>query len=182
MTPLLILAVAANVVVTDAEETRIVRSIEERVKVVGAKISNVEIRQMAIDILEAHEMWNVPEALIQAVIENECHYQCDDVGQHHDYGCMQVKRITAREVARLIQIPAKRIYRRLKTDNINIGTAYLFMLHKRFKTWPRALSAYNKGPRGFIDDDEKVSRYARRVLRRYRRIKRLLRNVPKRRS
>lgn len=145
-----------------------------RAAAVGVELPPQDVTAIAEAVQEASDTWDVPPGLVLAVIENESRYRSNSIGCNHDFGLMQVRPPTAREVVARMGVHP-RPYRYLKRIHYNVfvGTAYLRLLKNKFRSWRRALTAYNRGPSAFLRD-RKHNHYAGRVLRRWRRIRRLV--------
>ena len=93
--------------------------------------------------------YQIPQALIYAIIRQESGFRDDVVSSAGAQGLMQVMPATARAVSKTGKIAysdKKELFSSQK--NINIGTAYLQQLGKRFSQHPLLMvAAYNAGPR-----------------------------------
>lgn len=99
------------------------------------------------EVEEASKKWDVPPALIFAVIRQESAFNVRARSQADAFGLMQLIPSTARQTARRFKIPYRNfrdLYRARK--NILLGTAHLKSLLKRYdNNFISSLSAYNAG-------------------------------------
>ena len=96
--------------------------------------------------------YQIPKALIYAIIRQESAFSDDVVSSAGAHGLMQLMPATAKSIAKERKIAysdKKQLFSSNK--NINLGTAYLQQLHKRFKNHPLlVVAAYNAGPRQVV--------------------------------
>lgn len=101
----------------------------------------------AKEVGEAGQKYNVPLALIFAIIRQESAFNVRARSPADAFGLMQIIPSTARQTARKFQIPYRNfrdLYRPKK--NILLGTAYLQSLLKRYNNnFIFAVAAYNAG-------------------------------------
>ncbi len=92
--------------------------------------------------------YNVPEALIYAIIRQESAFRADVISPAGAHGLMQLMPATAKQVARREHITYKDHQALFSSDtNINLGVAYLNHLATRFDRNPLLMvAAYNAGP------------------------------------
>lgn len=150
-------------------------SIEEMAEVVqvrtslhGRMLEHQEAMQLSAKVSEASSAYGVPPALVLAVIEVESSWNRKAVSSANCLGLMQVHPNTAAEVVAAYGLPKA-------TDNVVIGTAYLSSMFGMFRRWDHALMAFNKGPGKFREQKLEVGMYARKVLKRYRMLSKMLR-------
>jgi soluble lytic murein transglycosylase-like protein len=117
-------------------------------------------------VKESAARFQVPEAMIWAVIKVESNGDYGAVSEKACVGLMQVNPKTAPSLAKEIGMGWYHLGR--IEHNITLGTYYLKSLRDRYGTWMAALTAYNKGPGNFTRDGFKTSGYARKVMARYR--------------
>ncbi|MBI4818343.1 MAG: lytic transglycosylase domain-containing protein [Deltaproteobacteria bacterium] len=96
-------------------------------------------------ILEAARTYDVPPALIDAVIRTESGYRPGAVSRTGARGLMQLMPGTAREMGVEDSFDPK--------QNIFGGTKYLKKMLDKFGTFPLAIAAYNAGPGAVIKHD-----------------------------
>lgn len=113
--------------------------------------------------------------MLISVIEVESGFRVKKRGSHGEIGLMQLKPSTAAWIAKKNGLP----WNGPKTledpvANIQIGTAFLFLLRKNFPTQKQLyLSAYNMGGghlRRAMRNQRVPMEYSSRVMRRYRRL------------
>ncbi|MDX2346629.1 MAG: transglycosylase SLT domain-containing protein [Legionella sp.] len=92
--------------------------------------------------------YDIPEALIYAVIRQESAFRQDVISPVGAHGLMQIMPKTAQHIARKKHIPYKNTKALFIPDkNIELGTAYLNHLATRFQYNPLLMvAAYNAGP------------------------------------
>lgn len=103
--------------------------------------------------------YDLPPALLKAVIKVESDFDPRVVSESGAMGLMQLKPATAREMG--VTNPF------LPRENIEGGARYLKRLLKKFKgNLPRALGAYFVGPNAILqkEGDVRVKAYVNRVL------------------
>lgn len=97
--------------------------------------------------------YEIPEAFIYAIIRQESGFREDVVSSAGARGLMQLLPSTAKFIAKTAKIPyyhQDQLF--LWPNNINIGTAYLSTLAKRFSHHPILMAAaYNAGPRQVVN-------------------------------
>lgn len=93
--------------------------------------------------------YDVPAALVYAIIRQESAFQTDIASPVGAQGLMQLMPTTAKSIAKQTNIPYVDAKQLAQSDtNIRIGTAYLQQLSKRFHQHPLLMAAaYNAGPR-----------------------------------
>lgn len=100
------------------------------------------------EVIETAKHFQIPEALIYAIIRQESGFREDVVSSAGAQGLMQLMPSTAQKVAKEQKIPynnRNQLFSCVK--NITIGTAYLQQLDKRFHHHPILMAAaYNAGP------------------------------------
>lgn len=96
--------------------------------------------------------YQLPAELIYAIIRQESEFREDAVSSAGAHGLMQLMPLTAKIVSKIEKIPyhdKNQLFTSQK--NINIGTAYLKQLAKRFKNHPTLMiAAYNAGPKQVV--------------------------------
>ena len=96
--------------------------------------------------------YRIPQEFIYAIIRQESTFRDDVISPAGAHGLMQVMPATAQAVAKQQNIPyidKRQLF--LAQKNINIGTAYLQQLAKRFDRHPVLMAAaYNAGPRQVV--------------------------------
>jgi soluble lytic murein transglycosylase-like protein len=117
------------------------------------------IRQMA-------RRYEVPAALIKAVMKAESNFQASAVSRKGAQGLMQLMPATAQDLGVEDAFRAE--------DNVWGGTRYLREMIDRYGDWRHALAAYNAGPGaveqyGGIPPYPETEEYVERVLHYYRR-------------
>ncbi len=134
----------------------------------------------------AAQRWDLPPAIIWAVMKKESSFQPDAVSYANAHGLMQLIPATARQVSNWLNRPLQSVAQLYEPHtNILLGSYYLHRLRRQFKgNWYSVLAAYNAGPhrvkrwrRGYAreDDDlfmetiefEQTRRYVRVVMRYY---------------
>lgn len=168
-----------SLIVSTSDAYVLTKTIEDRTNRHRVHLSQHQVKEIAKTVCKYSRKYRIHPARIMAVIENESRWRPLAQGRKGDKGLMQVRQPTVKEVFRkVIKGPYSDKKLRLKQidDNVRIGTAYLYMLKKRFRRWPLVFTAYNRGPRAMLDDGSVPNLYSRRVLRRYRIIKRRLRH------
>lgn len=100
------------------------------------------------DVRQTAKRYQIPSELIYAVIRQESGFRHDVVSPAGAYGLMQIMPSTAQKIAKQKKINFKNKDQLFSSvDNINIGTAYLQELDKRFHHHPVLMAAaYNAGP------------------------------------
>ncbi|MCD6320361.1 MAG: lytic transglycosylase domain-containing protein [Candidatus Desulfofervidaceae bacterium] len=104
--------------------------------------------------------YDLPPALLKAVIKVESDFNPDVVSESGAIGLMQLKPATAREMG--VTNPFS------PQENIEGGARYLKILLNQFQgNLPRALGAYFVGPNAILqkEEDTRVKAYVNRVLR-----------------
>ncbi len=133
---------------------------------------------IAGSLVHAEAEYSVDALLLMAVVEQESHFRPRAGSRKGALGLMQIRPATASDVAKRHGIA----YRRAKdlydpAINIDIGAAYLAELEESFGSWELALVAYHRGPRNLrkasAGGKPVRSRYATRVMKRYRRFREL---------
>ena len=134
----------------------------------------------------AARRWDLPPAVIWAVMKKESSFQADAVSYANAHGLMQLIPATARQVSEWLDMPFASV-RQLYDPEVNIllGSYYLARLRSRFEdNWYSVFAAYNAGPHRvkrwrsqlpFNDDDlfmeliefDQTRRYVRVVMRYY---------------
>ncbi len=134
----------------------------------------------------AARQWDLPPALIWAVMKKESSFQPDAISYANAHGLMQLIPATAQQVSRMLKRPFKSVYQLYEpSTNILLGSYYIHRLRQQFNgNWYSVLAAYNAGPNrvtrwrgasGREDDDlfmetiefEQTRRYVRVVMRYY---------------
>ena len=94
------------------------------------------------------KQYQIPEALVYAIIRQESAFRHDVISPVGAHGLMQLMPKTAKYVARKKRIPYQNTKELFTPDkNINLGVAYLGELAKRFDNNPLLMvAAYNAGP------------------------------------
>ena len=106
-------------------------------------------RAICTSIDDASTKYGVSSAVIAAVIAQESSFKVRAKGSAGEIGLMQIKPSTAKWVCKKNKLKwrgANSLYS--PRVNVEIGTAYLSMLLKKFKNGKRAIRAYNAGPHG----------------------------------
>lgn len=106
-----------------------------------------QAKPIAKSIVENADRHDLPVSLILAVMETESSFQPQALSKAGARGLLQLLPQTAEEVARMHDIPysgAEELWNPIK--NIELGTAYLAYLKKRFSQQHHFLAAYNFGP------------------------------------
>lgn len=100
------------------------------------------------DVMQTSKHYQIPSELIYAVIRQESGFREDVVSPAGAQGLMQIMPGTAQKIAKQKKINYKNKNQLFScVDNINIGTAYLQELDKRFNHHPILMAAaYNAGP------------------------------------
>jgi soluble lytic murein transglycosylase len=100
------------------------------------------------EVSKTASQYQVPSELIYAVIRQESGFRPDVISPAGAHGLMQVLPSTAQKIAKEKKIPYRNKNQLFSwADNINIGTAYLQQLDKRFHHHPILMAAaYNAGP------------------------------------
>jgi soluble lytic murein transglycosylase len=100
------------------------------------------------DVFENAQHYQIPQELIYAIIRQESGYRENVISPAGAYGLMQIMPRTANTVARDQKINYKNQDQLFhSTQNIQIGTAYLQQLAKRYNHHPILMAAaYNAGP------------------------------------
>jgi soluble lytic murein transglycosylase-like protein len=142
------------------------RVVQARTEAHGRTPPPQEAEALAERVRDAATTFQVPAALILAVIENESSYNPRAKSSADCRGLMQVHPNTAKRVARTLGFHS--------VDNVVLGTAYLATLFATYRRWDHALTAFNKGPGTFRRQNYEVSAYARKVMKRYRLLNSLL--------
>ena len=92
--------------------------------------------------------YNIPEALIYALMRQESAFRNDAQSASGAQGLMQLMPATARWIAKLSHIPYTQKNQLLLADkNIHLGVAYLHELNKHFHHPVLIMAAYNAGPK-----------------------------------
>ena len=96
--------------------------------------------------------YQIPKALIYAIIRQESAFSDDVVSSAGAHGLMQLMPATAKSISKDKKIAYSNKKQLFSTNkNITIGTAYLQQLHRRFKNHPiLVVAAYNAGPRQVV--------------------------------
>ncbi len=96
--------------------------------------------------------YQIPKALIYAIIRQESAFSDEVVSPAGAHGLMQLMPATAKAISKDKKIAYNNKNQLFSSNkNINIGTAYLQQLHKRFKNHPiLVVAAYNAGPRQVV--------------------------------
>ena len=98
------------------------------------------------------KQYHIPEELIYAIIRQESAFRDDALSSAGAQGLMQIMPATAKVISKSAKIPytsKKQLFSSQK--NINIGTAYLSTLAKRFGQHPILMvAAYNAGPKQVV--------------------------------
>lgn len=139
-------------------------------------------------VLIYSEKYNVDKNLILAVIKAESNFNENAISNRNAIGLMQLMEETAKDVANKnnIEIDNENIKEELCDvyKNIEIGTAYIASLLKRYQNTEVALAAYNAGigtvdnwiEKGIINKDgsnienipyKETNYYVRKILRDY---------------
>ena len=139
-------------------------------------------------VLIYSEKYNVDKNLILAVIKAESNFNENAISNRNAIGLMQLMEETAKDVANKnnIEIDNENIKKELCDvyKNIEIGTAYIASLLKRYQNTEVALAAYNAGigtvdnwiEKGIINKDgsnienipyKETNYYVRKILRDY---------------
>jgi hypothetical protein len=110
--------------------------------------------------------FQVPAALIKAVVKAESNFQRYAVSSKGAQGLMQLMPATAADLGLDDPFSAE--------DNVLAGTRYLREMMDRYGDWKHALAAYNAGPAavdqyGGVPPFPETQEYVRRVLEYYRR-------------
>lgn len=110
--------------------------------------------------------YDVPAALIKAVVKTESNFQRHAVSRKGAQGLMQLMPGTAADLGVEDAFSAE--------QNVRGGTRYLRAMIDRFGNWRHALAAYNAGPgavdqHGGIPPYRETREYVERVLHYYRR-------------
>lgn len=110
--------------------------------------------------------FDVPAALVKAVVRAESNFQRLAVSRKGAQGLMQLMPATAAELG--VEDPFD------PEENVWGGTRYLRALKDRFGSWQHALAAYNAGPTaveqyGGVPPYQETQAYVERVLHYYRR-------------
>jgi hypothetical protein len=112
------------------------------------------------------ERYEVPAALIKAVVKTESNFQRHAVSRKGAQGLMQLMPGTAADLGVEDAFSAE--------QNVHGGTRYLRAMIDRYGSWQHALAAYNAGPGavdqyGGIPPYRETREYVERVLHYYRR-------------
>ena len=110
-------------------------------------------RRFAGLVVAKAEKYALPPLLVAKIINRESSFR-PHVELHGCYGLMQVARFHFKPG----QNP------RDPATNLEAGCRVLASYHKRFRSWPRTLTAYNFGPGATVSRGLRSSRYARQVL------------------
>lgn len=95
------------------------------------------------------KQYQIEKPLIYAIIRQESTFRKKAKSSANAMGLMQVIPSTARKIARKHRIPLGNLNKMYQPKtNVNVGTAYLHHLSKRFNSHPVLMAAaYNAGPR-----------------------------------
>ena len=95
---------------------------------------------------EASQKWNIPKALIFAIIRQESAFNVRARSAADAFGLMQLIPSTARQTAKKFKLPY-RSFRDLynPSKNISLGTAYLKSLLGHYNSFVFSVAAYNAG-------------------------------------
>jgi len=143
----------------------------ERAHLLGNPLSEVEAGILAANVINNHR--NVPIPLTLAVIEIESRYVRKAKSTKSCKGYMQLSGGTAKTIAKRLQLNAYNTYH--ARDNILLGTSFLKLLTEEQKgDQAKALTIYNAGWGGYVSRGKKISKYAKAVLARAKKLTRLL--------
>jgi soluble lytic murein transglycosylase len=96
-------------------------------------------------IWDCGQEYLIPPELIKAIIRTESNCEPKAVSAKGAVGLMQITRIANQDVCETFNVSPGDLYD--PAYNILIGTAYLRLLHKRFKgEWILVVAAYHAGP------------------------------------
>lgn len=128
--------------------------------------------RVAHALVDAGERFDVDPLLLLALIDVESDYDPDARGRRGGRGLMQLRPVTALDVAERHGIAGPEdVDLRDPAVNVRLGTAYLAELREQFGDWTLALAAYNSGPtrvrRTLARGGDAPRRYAERVLARW---------------
>jgi hypothetical protein len=152
------------------EITQIQELALSRSHLLGHSLQESEARVLAEAVFEEHGAVSIP--MLLAVIEIESKYERKAKSTKNCKGFMQLSHGTAKTMAKRLGMSTFNI---LKTqDNIKLGAGYLNALLQENRTIGKALTIYNRGWKGFVRNDRKVSGYAKAVIHRAKKIKKLL--------
>jgi soluble lytic murein transglycosylase-like protein len=128
------------------------------------RVSPTQAGDIASAAMEASRRFQVPVAVILAMIETESAYGVSERSSARCRGLMQLNPSQGRKFAAMIG--ARRFRPLVIRDNVLMGAAYLRQLWDLYGRLDHGLSAYNKGPGMFERQHRPVGRYAKSVLRR----------------
>lgn len=100
----------------------------------------------SLEVEQYAKAYDLPVALVYAVIRTESHFQADAVSDRGAIGLMQLTPIAVAEVTRQTGMSTA-IADLVQADtNLRFGCCYLSLMYQRFGNWATALAAYNAGP------------------------------------
>ena len=121
--------------------------IEGRFAARATGLSPDEIRAVARAIEEHADRNSVDRELVMAVIHTESGFQNFARSRVGALGLMQIMPHTGEMLAQELGLPWKGPDMLFDpVVNVAMGTRYLAMLHTKYRSWDRALAAYNWGP------------------------------------
>ena len=164
--------IAMSPTIANNETTHVQELVLERAYLLGHPMHEEKVRELSLSIL--NEKTLLDPALTLAVIEIESKYDTKAKSSKNCGGLMQLAPATAKKVAKKIKIKRHNIYS--IPHNIKIGVWYLSELIRENKSTAKGLTIYNMGWKNYVKNGKKTSKYARLVMKRYRRIKSLLEN------
>lgn len=150
----------------------------------GKKTGPNTIMQLTDLVYSSSRQFGYDPILLLAVIHVESVFNPNALGRYRSgnlsgaMGLMQVKFVTAKEMAKLLNIELKSENDLFKPEiNIAVGVAYLTHLINRFQSFKLGLLAYNQGPQTIkitLSKNEPLSiNYYRKVINSYYKLKSL---------
>lgn len=118
---------------------------EARYRITTERIEDLVPEEYMAWVVQAGDRFGVDPRLIASVVTIESQWREHLTGTHGDAGLMQILPETGRGIAREMGLDDYDLYD--PKTNLMMGTYYLRSLYKEYKTWPKALAAYNGGPR-----------------------------------
>ena len=145
-----------------AEQARAQQELEQR-NAALRQISDLVPEEYQDLVLRTAAEFGMDPRILAAVGTVESQWFARAEGAHGDTGLMQILPSTARWIASKLGWETYDLYD--PATNMRMGAWYLYVLHKEYGSWEKALAAYNGGPRSaHIGADFP---YTKRVLRVY---------------